>query len=533
MGLNPSSADQLKFCTDDQFNKGNRQAVACPAASKIGTVAIETPPLPAGSLAGSVFLGKQLSRNPTSGDEYRIFVDAESSRYGVSVRLLGKVSADPKTGRLTTTFAENPQVPFTSFKLSFEKGNKAVLTSAPSCGPNTSSAQITPYTRNGRRETEPGVHPDRRRRRRALSENARRTALRAGLLDLLAERQGRRLQHLRRPLHPQGRRTGDQRRRHRPAAGRDGQAQGRPVLLGERPGPGGRARRRGGAQTAELSRQEPRRVLVDQSRQRRLADPDRRQCLSRRPLRRRAALPGRDHPGGRRSLRPRHGRRPGADARRSRNGTNPSRRRRDSRRLRRRQARPPLGQHQRRQEGIHHQPDRLPEIDDRRLAARRRRRPDQPGDLRQRPRLGAFPGPGLQATALPAALLGATLRLPQRHVPEPQPEVPGGRRRPPRRRKPTPRERLPAAAHHPRPASHRHALHPAPAGGRAVPESVGQRLRPREVAAARRGTEGARLPGARQSRPARPAGRPARPGRTSACAARRRRSTAACATPST
>jgi hypothetical protein len=148
MGLNPSSADKLKFCSDDQFNKGNREAVSCPPASKIGSVAIQTPPLPAGSLTGNVYLGKQLSRDPASGDEYRIFVDAESSRFGVSVRLIGKVGADPKTGRLTTTFADNPQVPFTSFELSFEKGSKAVLTSAPSCGPNSSTSQITPYTEN-------------------------------------------------------------------------------------------------------------------------------------------------------------------------------------------------------------------------------------------------------------------------------------------------------------------------------------------------------------------------------------------------
>jgi hypothetical protein len=146
MGLNPSSADQLKFCSDEQFNKGTRDPISCPAASKIGTVAIETPPLPAGSITGSVFLGKQLSRDPASGEEYRIFVDGEAPRFGVSARLIGKVSADPKTGRLTTTFADNPQVPFTSFKLQFNKGNKAVLTSAPTCGPNVSSAQMLPYS---------------------------------------------------------------------------------------------------------------------------------------------------------------------------------------------------------------------------------------------------------------------------------------------------------------------------------------------------------------------------------------------------
>ena len=65
----------------------------------------------AGSLTGNVFLGKQLSRDPTSGDEYRIFVDAESARYGVSVRLIGNVSADPKTGQLTDDLRRQPAGP--------------------------------------------------------------------------------------------------------------------------------------------------------------------------------------------------------------------------------------------------------------------------------------------------------------------------------------------------------------------------------------------------------------------------------------
>ena len=146
MGLNPSAANGLEFCSDAQLGKGTRNPVACPAKSKIGTIAINTPPLPDGSLTGSVFIGTQLSRDPESGNEYRIFVDAESPRYGISARLVGNVKADRRTGRLTTTFANNPQVPFTSFKLDFDDGAKAALTSPPTCGPNTTTTSIKPYS---------------------------------------------------------------------------------------------------------------------------------------------------------------------------------------------------------------------------------------------------------------------------------------------------------------------------------------------------------------------------------------------------
>jgi hypothetical protein len=148
MGINPSAANGLQICTDAQLGKGTTNPVACPAASKIGTVTIKSPPLPEGNLEGAVYVGQQLSRDPTSGNEYRTFVDAESARYGISVRLIGNVSADPRTGQLTTTFAENPQVPFTSFSLDLDNGARAVLSSPPTCGPNTATAVMAPWSGN-------------------------------------------------------------------------------------------------------------------------------------------------------------------------------------------------------------------------------------------------------------------------------------------------------------------------------------------------------------------------------------------------
>jgi hypothetical protein len=104
--------------------------------------------LPEQNLTGNVYVGTQKSRVPTSGEQYRILVDAQSPRYGIELRLEGKVSPDPQTGQLTTTFRENPQVPFTSIALDFTGGARAVLSSPPTCGPNKTATVLTPWSGN-------------------------------------------------------------------------------------------------------------------------------------------------------------------------------------------------------------------------------------------------------------------------------------------------------------------------------------------------------------------------------------------------
>ncbi|HEY7455906.1 MAG TPA: hypothetical protein VH703_01420 [Solirubrobacterales bacterium] len=158
MGLNPSAANGLQACTDEQFGKGTRDPVTCPEASRIGTVEVDTPPLPDGSLSGPVYVGRQLSRDPASGDLYRIFVVVESSRYDISARLLGRAHVDPQSGQITTVFDDGalgkaaldglPQVPFESFRINLDGGPTAVLTSPPSCGPNAASTTMAPWSGN-------------------------------------------------------------------------------------------------------------------------------------------------------------------------------------------------------------------------------------------------------------------------------------------------------------------------------------------------------------------------------------------------
>jgi hypothetical protein len=145
MGVNPSAAPGLQACTDAQFGRGTRNPVACPPGSKIGTVAIDTPPLPDGTLTGDVFLGQQLSRDPESGNTYRVFIHAQSAARGLSIRLVGNVSANAQTGQLTARVHEAPQLPFDSVRVSLD-GAKGPLTSPPTCGPNKTSHSMTAWS---------------------------------------------------------------------------------------------------------------------------------------------------------------------------------------------------------------------------------------------------------------------------------------------------------------------------------------------------------------------------------------------------
>lgn len=162
MGLNPSGSNGLVACSDAQFKKGQRVVDnECPADSKIGSVEIETPPLPAGSLKGDVYVGEQKSFDPESGEQFRILAEAKSVQYGVVARLVGNTSANRTTGQLTTVFDEQeigplagnlprglPQVPFESVTLRFD-GSRSILTSPPTCAAAESAGRMEPWARPG------------------------------------------------------------------------------------------------------------------------------------------------------------------------------------------------------------------------------------------------------------------------------------------------------------------------------------------------------------------------------------------------
>jgi hypothetical protein len=160
MGLNPSGAQGLQACTDAQFKKGVRTYTnECPKESNIGTVEVDSPPL-AETLKGNVYVGTQKSRDPESGEEFRILLEAKSEHEGIDARLVGRVKANAKTGQLTAVLNDKlvgqfagelpeglPQVPFESIRVHFDGAN-AVLTSPPICTAEGTS-HFEPWARPG------------------------------------------------------------------------------------------------------------------------------------------------------------------------------------------------------------------------------------------------------------------------------------------------------------------------------------------------------------------------------------------------
>ena len=148
MTLNPSAAADLEACKPSQARINSlTPGVACPAKSKIGTVELEVPGLPAKSksLTGNLYLGGP-ENGPITGQPYTMYIDAESSRYGISVRIKGSATGNESTGRVTAQFTENPEQPFSNLVIHFKGGALAPIANPLNCGPATTNTAFVPFS---------------------------------------------------------------------------------------------------------------------------------------------------------------------------------------------------------------------------------------------------------------------------------------------------------------------------------------------------------------------------------------------------
>jgi hypothetical protein len=151
--VNPAAAAGLDACSSAQIGLSTPigstpvhftgLAPQCPDAAKLGTVEVTTPLLDK-PLDGSVYLAKQLD-NPF-GSLLALYLVIDDPETGVVVKLAGKVTPDPVTGRLTATFDENPQLPFEELQLHIFSGPQASLRTPSTCGPKSTLAELTPWS---------------------------------------------------------------------------------------------------------------------------------------------------------------------------------------------------------------------------------------------------------------------------------------------------------------------------------------------------------------------------------------------------
>lgn len=139
--LSPSAADGLQACSQDQFGLTNAAEPSCPDASKLGTAEIDSPISP-DPLTGSIYLAQQHS-NPF-GSNFAMYVATEAD--GTLIKLAARIDANPVTGQLTTTFNNNPQLPFSDFKLNFFGGPRAALATGSTCGTFPVTSNVQPWS---------------------------------------------------------------------------------------------------------------------------------------------------------------------------------------------------------------------------------------------------------------------------------------------------------------------------------------------------------------------------------------------------
>jgi hypothetical protein len=139
--ISPSSAAGLGACAPAQIKLGTDEEPTCPDSSKIGTVTIDTPLLKE-PLQGEVLLATQ--RDNPFNSLVALYIVAKGP--GFYLKLPGRADLNGETGQITTTFDDNPQLPFDHLRLTLREGPEAPLTTPGQCGTYTAQTEVTPWS---------------------------------------------------------------------------------------------------------------------------------------------------------------------------------------------------------------------------------------------------------------------------------------------------------------------------------------------------------------------------------------------------
>jgi hypothetical protein len=175
MAVNPAAADGLQACTEAQAGYQDTEELGslpgiqstifsptlpepleqgvnfCPDASKIGTVTIRSPLLPASQLVeGSLYLATPAPNGEAGKNPFNsliaAYIIASEPVSGTVVKLPGQVVLDPVTGRVTAIFRNNPQLAFEDAEIHLFGGSRAPFSTPSHCGSYTTTASFTPWS---------------------------------------------------------------------------------------------------------------------------------------------------------------------------------------------------------------------------------------------------------------------------------------------------------------------------------------------------------------------------------------------------
>ena len=169
MTVNPSVAAGLGICTEAQFaaeTVTSAPGAGCPNDSKVGELTVESP-IVEGPIEGSMFFATP--RENRFGTLLALYLVAKAPERGIMIKVAGRVDADPATGRLTTTFDDLPQLPYSHFNVHFREGQRSPLATPSACGNYATEIDAEPLAqpRHGRHPVL-ALHAHQRRRRRPL-----------------------------------------------------------------------------------------------------------------------------------------------------------------------------------------------------------------------------------------------------------------------------------------------------------------------------------------------------------------------------
>ena len=156
--INPSLGAGLIGCRREQYaaeSAFSPQGSGCPNESKIGDFSVRSP-LFEELIEGAIYLAQPDDRDTaTPGAEnpfdalFGIYLVAKSPARGILVKVAGKLVPDLKTGNLTATFPNLPQLPYTDLAVDFSSGQRAPLITPNACGPATTTIDLAPWSGPG------------------------------------------------------------------------------------------------------------------------------------------------------------------------------------------------------------------------------------------------------------------------------------------------------------------------------------------------------------------------------------------------